>query len=82
MGRSYQEIQAEIETAESQIAELEAKFIYEHDIQSRSGYIPQCFDEIGNEALRLRVQEEFSKAHSEFLSGYESLKAELAKAAA
>jgi len=78
--RTYQEIKADIEIVENELSEMEYSFIEEHGICSRSGYIPQSFDEIGNEELRTWEQEKFNEDNLEILMNYEMLKDELAKA--
>jgi uncharacterized protein YydD (DUF2326 family) len=80
--RSYQEIADEVDEVESQIAELENQFITDYAIQSRDGYVPQSFDEIGDEDLRVNAQEKFNLENHVILAKYEALKTELAETAA
>jgi hypothetical protein len=67
------ELQAEYENLESQITELEARYIEDHGIQSRDGYIPQCFDEIGNEKLRNVAEKDFALLHSSIVARFAEL---------
>lgn len=67
--------------AESLMAELEAAWIDTHRIASRSGYVPQSFDEIGDEELRKLAQEDLEKIFPEDVRRYQALKAELGEAA-
>ena len=62
---------------EELLLELESKFIEDYDIKSRDGYIPQSFDEIGNEDLRIWAQEKFREENYEIIVEFEALKAEM-----
>jgi hypothetical protein len=67
--------------AESRMAELEAEWIDTHGITGRSGYVPQNFDEIGDEKLRELAQEDLEKIFPEDVRRYKALKVELGETA-
>jgi hypothetical protein len=73
----YEEIKSDLEAREDRTAELESRYIEDHGIASRDGYIPQSFDEIGDESLRTAVTEDFASKNREQLSLLEALRSEL-----
>jgi hypothetical protein len=73
----YEEVKSDVEALENQMAELEARYIEEHGIASRDGYIPQNFDEIGDVALRAIVTEDFANKNCDQLALLEALRTEL-----
>jgi hypothetical protein len=71
------DLQAEYSALEGQIAELEAQYIWDHEIRSRDGYVPQNFDEIGNAELRTTAKKDFAMLHCDLVSRFGELKIKL-----
>jgi hypothetical protein len=74
---TIEEAKSEYEDLENELARLEFSYIQEHGIASRDGYIPQCFDEIGNEKWRETVIRDFTSLHSEKMIKIDSLKKQI-----